>query len=145
MTKPPNMDDAVSRHMLAEYGEGIHTFSNGTDWECWADGNCYQCAYWDADTMGAACAFEGAAFLDLVAPELAQLFGWIQRETKYGPRSGWDAPDSCRFFRNRTNDDGTDYIPPPEPDPRQLVLFADPTEDAALIRETPTRERAYAI
>ena len=143
MTKPPTMAEAHARGLVAQpftkgaRQGGIHTFSNGTEWDLWAEPNCFSCRYWDKDTAGALCAFEAAAFLDMVTPELASLFGWIQRETKYGPQSGWDAPESCRFFADREDSDGNDIPPAPEPDPRQFVLFGDPTEDAAIFAFGP--------
>jgi hypothetical protein len=85
-------------------------------------------------TAGEYCAFEAASLLGIVSPELATMFGWIQSETQYGPRDGWDAPKRCAFFLKRQ--DGDDSPPPAPPDPAQLVLLADPTEDAAMIRAT---------
>lgn len=135
MTRPPTLDQARKRGLLAAEKHGIHTFSNGTAWDCWASGNCLDCWYWDPDQAGALCAFEAAAFLGIVSPELAQLFGWIRNaeNAQDGERFGWDAPDECRFFRSRTDDNGDDNPPPPDPDPLQLVLLADPTEDVALL------------
>lgn len=150
MTRPPTLAEASARALLADAGQGIHTFSNGTEWECWADPNCLTCWHWNPECAGEGCAFEGAALLDMVSPDLARLFGWIQ-DPEYadyvGPsdppgshRHGWDAPQACPFFRDRTNDDGGDNPPPPDPDPQQLVLLADPTEDLALVQLSPAAE-----
>lgn len=134
------LEEAETRGLLTDAKHGIHTFSNGTAWDCWASGNCFDCWHWDPDEAGA-CAFEAAAFLGMVTPDLAQMFGWVQNPEyadyvgKSDPpgshRHGWHAPDQCAFFRRRTNDDEGENPPPPEPDPCQLVLLADPTEDAA--------------
>lgn len=136
---PPTLEQAQKRGLLVDEKRGIHTFSNGTDWECWASGNCYECWHWDEDCAGGRCGFEGAAVIGLVSPELARMFGWIQKPEyadyvgKSDPpdshRHGWDKPDQCAFFRSKTDDNGDDNPPPPEPDPLQLVLLADPTED----------------
>lgn len=153
MPNPLTFNQAAERGLLVKE-KGVHTFSNGTAWDCWADSNCYECWHWDPDTAGAKCAFESAAFLDMVTPDLARLFGWIQNPEyadyvgEYDPpgshRHGWDAPDTCAFFRAKSDDDGKDNPPPPEPDPCQLVLIADPTEDLALAAAMPP-ERALAI
>lgn len=47
----------------------------------------------------------------------------------------------CTAFIEDDHDD--DWEPPPEPDPTQLVLIADPTEDIAGIRP-PVREEVFA-
>lgn len=115
---------------------GIHTFSNGTEHEIWAERNCYDCRFYDPDAAGA-CAFEGAAMIGMVSPALAEMFGW-KRDAEY-PDS-WDAPDQCAFYH-----DGDDDTPDaPEPDPSQLVLLADPTEDATAITHAPITEVANA-
>ncbi len=120
---PPNIY-AVT---LAAEGEGIHTFSNGTAWEMWAHGNCFSCRYFDAEgACGEYCALEGAAILGLVTPELAKLFGWTQTTTQYGPRYGWEPPQTCRFWRDKTDDDGNPADPRvPDLCPETLSLFAD--------------------
>lgn len=142
---PPTMLEADERGLLATRGEDVHTFSNGSEWDGWASANCYACTHWDEHHAGARCAFEAAAFLHCVSPALATLFGWEQRETQYGPRSGWRAPESCRFFGPRGDDHDDDETPaPPPPDPRQLVLFADPTEDLALFGQ-PARAPHRAV
>jgi hypothetical protein len=138
------MAQAEKRGLIVK--DGIHTFSNGTEWECWASGNCFDCWHYDAKEMGA-CAFEGAALMSAVSPDLARFFGWTQDakwDTPDDHRHGWDSPDQCACFRERTDDDGNDNPPPPEPDPTQLVLLADPTEDAALARLMPERETVSA-
>lgn len=106
MTRPPTMVQAEERGLLAADGHDVHTFSNGSEWDGWASGNCHRCRFYDPDAAGTLCAFECAAFLQCVSPELAALFGWEQRETQYGPRDGWQAPASCRFFR--------DVVPEPQ-------------------------------
>ncbi len=41
MSKPPTMVEAAARGLCAQpftksaRAGGVHTFSNGTDWECW--------------------------------------------------------------------------------------------------------------
>jgi len=102
----------------------IHTFSNGTEWECWASGNCLTCRWWDEHACGALCAFEGAAFLHFVTPDLARMFGWTHARTEYGPLSGWEAPYRCAFHWQRRDDD--DYSEDPVPTcPETLNLFTD--------------------
>ena len=139
--KPPNAEQAAARGLFALDGEGVHTFSNGTDWECWASGNCLSCRYYDLDGQaGEFCGFEYAAMLHFVSPDLARLFGWTQ-DQKYADyrgvsdvvsgRHGWNSPDRCAFFAPRTDDNGYDIPIPPDPDPAQLVLLADPTEPFA--------------
>lgn len=148
--KPPTYIEAAERGLLAHDDTDIHTFSNGTQWDCWADSNCYACRWWDKDKAGADCAFECASFLGVVSPALALLFGWTQNpeyatyQGKDDPvpgRHGWSPPDSCRFFRDReddTDEDGT-LRPPPFTDPAQLILIADPTEVIHDIRPAEIR------
>lgn len=138
MSRPPTMDEAEKRGLIADEGKGIHTFSNGTEWDGWASGNCLNdCRYFDPDAAGALCAWECAAFLKMVTPELSELFG-IKREWKKAS-DGIDYPvtTDCRFFRPKHDDDGKEVPIPPDPDPLQLCLLADPTEDAALITSAP--------
>jgi hypothetical protein len=142
MRNPLTFNEAKARGLLMP--KGIHTFSSGSEWDGWASDNCFDCWHFDPDVAGAKCAFESAAFLGMVTPDLARMFGWIQATEQYGPLSGWRSPETCAFFRARTDDDGEDNPPPPEPDPRQLVLIADPTEDLALAA-TMRPERAPAI
>lgn len=127
MRKPLTVAEAKAQNLLAE--KGIYTFSNGSEWEGWAEGNCMECRWYDWDAMGA-CAFEASVMFRAVSPALAVLFGWTERE--HSP--GWyDAPEQCAFFAQQRGDD--DDTPPntTPADPRQLVLLADPTEDAAII------------
>lgn len=137
MKRPPTLADAEARGLLAK--KGIHTFSNGTEWEYWASGNCLSCWFYRLDgDAGEFCAFEAAALLDTVSPELATLFGW-KRHEQYA--DSWVSPDECTFFKERP--DGDDDSPPPPPvDPLQLNLLADPTEDAALIVAVDSPELA---
>lgn len=154
MTRPPTLEEAEERGLLtAVKGTDVHTFSNGSEWDDWSSSNCHRCKFFDPDKAGALCAFEAAAFLHLVTPELASLFGWTQDAQYDKPddhRDGWDAPDSCRFFasRDERNDDernDDDETPPPVPsDPAQLNLLADPTEDAALFASAPVRDLEFA-
>jgi hypothetical protein len=133
MTKPPTFDEAEKRGLLAAHDKGIHTFSNGTDWECWASGNCYNdCRYLDPDTAGALCAWEAAAMMKMVTPELSALFGIERITIPTSDGIGIPALSDCRFFAPKHDDNGDEIPIPPDPDPNQLVLFADPTEDAAL-------------
>ena len=146
MKKPITLEEARERHLLTERKQGIHTFSNGTDWEGWSEGNCLSCRFWDIDCLGELCAFEGASMLGIASPELAEMFGWIQLEKyrDYEPplrRHGWDRPDQCPFFHERYDDNGEEFPIPPDPDPMQLVLIADPSEDIAGIT-APTEEYA---
>ena len=131
--RPPNFDDARKRGLIAVEGQGIHTFSNGTQYECWAEGNCERCKWFDPDEAGALCAFEMAGFLGIVSPELARLFGWIwrgeEKEKAYGAKFSFDPPRQCAFFKDR-DDDSPD---PPIIDPTQLTFLAPdqwPTVDA---------------
>jgi hypothetical protein len=132
--KPPTLAEAEDRGLLAS--PGVSTFSNGSAWHSWADrpGACFTCRFYDANELGAACAFEGAAFLHMCSAELRAMFGWLKH-----PEHGYHVPpQQCPFWRSRTSDGDTDdRPPPPEPDPHQLVLIADPTEDAALLVATP--------
>lgn len=147
MSRPPSMTEAHERRLVAEEKQGIHTFSNGTEWECWASGNCLSCRWYELDGQaGEFCAFECASMLDLVSPEMAQLFGWTQNpeyatyQGAHDPipgRHGWESPDSCRFFKDRTDDEDGGRSRSPDPDPLQLVLIADPTEAIAGIAPTP--------
>ena len=129
---PPTMDEARKRGLLITNGKAAHTFSHGTEWDLWADRNCYACAHYNESKMGA-CALEGAALLHLASPALLELFGWT-RDAQY-PES-FDYPEVCGFFRQRDTDEGT-QSPPPFVDPSQMVLLADPTEDAAYITNAP--------
>jgi hypothetical protein len=143
MSRPPTLGEASERGLVAAQGEDVHTFSNGSEWEMWSEPNCERCKHFDKDAMGAACAFEACAFLHCVSPELATLFGWKQTTTEYGPRDGWEPPQTCAFFADRNTDDG-DSKPRPTPhDPAQLVLLADPTEDFALAK-LPKEEPVHA-
>ena len=73
--RPLPIAAAERRGLIVEAAFGIRTFSNGSEHERWADGNCWSCRYYDeAD----ACAFADAALLGLVSPALAVLFGWTQ-------------------------------------------------------------------
>jgi len=130
MTKPPTMPEAEARGLLAKYKEGVYTFSNGDEWYSWADSNCYECAHYAKDHAGLFCAFEGAAFLSMVSPELARMFGWIESTDYPGD---FDAPQECAFLK-RKDDRDDDRPSTPAPDPTQLVLIADPTEDIARIK-----------
>lgn len=152
--RPPTLADAAARGLLAEQKDGdistahngICTFSNGSDWDYWADRNCFDCMFFDLEgDAGEFCAFEAASFLGSVSPALAVLFGWTQEAEYDKPddhRQGWQKPETCAFFANREqDDDGNDMPPPPPVDPNQLVLIADPTEDlAAFPTSVPQRE-----
>jgi hypothetical protein len=133
MTRPPSYEEAEKRGLLAHQGRGIHTFSNGSHWECWASANCWECRYYDTEAIGP-CAFEAASLIGIVSPSLAVLFGWTESAEYPGE---FNEPDQCAFFRERTDNDGNDNPPPPEPDPLQLVLLADPTEDIAALTSEP--------
>lgn len=146
--RPITLHDAEVRGLLRADGAGIYTFSNGTEWEIWAEGNCFECMYWDYDgPAGKYCAFEAASMLHIATPELAEMFGWLQNPKYANYRAphdkgerccGWASPDQCACFKQRErDDDGNDLPPPPPPDPLQLVLIADPTEDAAALIDAP--------
>jgi hypothetical protein len=156
MAKPPTLTECYRRNIVADDKHGVHTFSNGTDWECWASGNCLSCRFYDLDgSAGEHCGFEAAAMLHVVTPAMAVLFGWTQNP-KYAAyqgahdpvpgRHGWHAPDSCPFFLRRLDDDGNERPMPVAPDPLQLVLIADPTEPIAGIApaDIPTPHGARA-
>ena len=110
---PPTLEQVT----LAPLGDGIHTFSNGTEAEGWMSGNCFGCHFYDLEgVLGEHCAFEGAALLGGVTPELATQFGWTQNPAYTGPH-GWHPPARCPYFADRGQ-------PKPEPvDPRQLPLL----------------------
>jgi hypothetical protein len=97
-----------------------------TEQDILADSNCLECKYYDLEGVaGEMCAFEGAMMIDMVSPVLAQMFGWAQTETEYGPRDGWEEPEQCAFFAARSDDDG-ERTPRPKPIcPATLSLFAD--------------------
>src|SRR5688572_10183909 len=76
--QPMTLTEAERRGLTTAMDRGIHTFSNGTEYEGWADGNCWECWYWDEDALGAKCALEGASMLHIASPELARLFGWLE-------------------------------------------------------------------
>jgi hypothetical protein len=73
----------------------------------------------------------GAAHLEA----LARWFGWTESPDYPG---SFDYPSVCPL--RKSPDDNDDRPAPPPPDPAQLVLLADPTEDAALIRGGQVRE-----
>lgn len=129
---PPNYAQALERGLIVKEGEeDVHTFSNGSEGDAWMEPNCYACRFYEREgRAGEFCAFEAAAFLHQVSPELATLFGWTRNE-KYPEE--FDAPESCRFFRSRDEDNGERPRRSTPTDPAQLVLIADPTEDAATI------------
>lgn len=137
MSAPPTVKQGYARKLIAE--PGIHTFPNGSSWEDWADANCYRCRHWNDDGVGR-CAFEYAAFVGQASPALAQLFGWTQ-DPKWDRADdhtiGWSAPDSCAFFLNRDERGGDRPRRTKPQNPRQLVLIADPTEDAAILTNAP--------
>ncbi len=144
MAKPITLNEADERLLTTvDKSVAIHTFSNGSERDGWASGNCHACKFYDPDVMGAKCAFEGASFLGMVTPELAELFGWEQDPKWDEPtdhRHGWNYPKACPFFRDRKDDSDNEGPRAPDPDPNQLVLLADPTEDAARILNAPIRE-----
>ena len=155
MTRPPTYGNAVERGLLAtDERTDIHTFSNGSHWEGWASGNCLTCRWYELDGgAGEYCAFEAAAMLHQVSPALALLFGWEQNP-KYADyqgerdavpgRHGWNPPESCRFHRERNDDEDGGRSLSPEPDPLQLVLIADPTEVIAGLTPAPP-EKAVVL
>lgn len=59
---------------------------------------------------------------------------WIQDDNGDNPR--------CTAFIEDDHDD--DWEPPPSPDPTQLVLIADPTEDIANITPAPKEVEVFA-
>lgn len=124
MKAPLTLAAATERGLIVNEKSGILTFSNGDAWDSWSAGNCHVCHWFDPDNAGALCAFEAAAFLSGVSPDLARLFGWERRphfETG-DPRHGWKAPAECAFLR-RKDDDRDDDAPPAAPvDPNQLVM-----------------------
>lgn len=151
MAKPINAEEALERGLiLLKDGQididakGIHTFSNGTEWECWAEGNCLSCKWYELDgAAGEWCAFEYAALVASVTPDMARLFGWVQTTQEYGWRDGWEKPNQCPFFGQRSDDEDGGRSLEPTPDPAQLVLIADPTEDIALAVAPAPQEVSY--
>jgi len=134
MTKPITIEDAEERGLLAfKPAKGIATFSNSDHWDSWASVNCFVCRFYDPNKAGALCAFEGAALIGLVSPDLARMFGWIENEKYPGE---FDEPQECAFLKRRDDHDDDHPRPPaPDLDPLQLVLIADPTEDASVITQ----------
>ncbi len=146
MANPPTLDEAQERGLLTDDSQGIHTFSNGDQWDSWSAPNCERCKFFDPAVAGKFRAFEAAAFMHCASPELARLFGWVQDVKWDEPndhRHGWDAPESCSFFCDRKDDNDDDRPPVPDPDPNQLVLLADPTEDAAAIVNARIEEMSH--
>jgi hypothetical protein len=131
--KPIGLDDAYERGLVTELGKGVLTFSNGSEWDSWSTKNCARCKFFDPGAMGALCAFEAAAFMHIASPELVRMFGWIEDAEHPGE---FDKPETCAFFKDKDDRDEDRPSSPPT-DPRQLVLIADPTEDAALITGAP--------
>jgi hypothetical protein len=128
MIPPPTFDEAAERGLLTE--QGIGTFSNGSEWDGWSSGNCDECRWFDPDVAGKYCAFESAAFLGMVTPELATMFGWILNE-QYGE---FDAPEQCAFFRDKDSDD--DDRPSVAPiDPAQFTFLA--PNEWPVVKPTP--------
>jgi hypothetical protein len=125
MAKPITLPDAAERGLLVEYPNGIHTFSNGSEWYSWADVNCDRCRFYDPEAAGALCAFEAASFLHIASPDLARMFGWLESAEYPGH---FNPPHECAFLRRKDDRDDDDRPPTPDPDPLQLVLIADPTE-----------------
>ncbi len=138
MRFPPTVAEASERGLLAE--DGIGTFSNHSEWDAWAEGNCYRCRHYDPESSGK-CAFEAAAFFGAVSPALAVLFGWTESPKYPGC---YRKPEQCAFWTDNEGDEDRERPQTPEPDPRQLVLLADPTEDAATITAAPVLEVAHA-
>lgn len=127
--------------LIAEFEKGIHTFSNGSEWDCWSAHNCDRCRHLitDPDKPDEACALECSAMLQQVSPDLARWFGWTESE---GYPGSFDYPRDCPHLKRKDDHDGdSETAPPPFTDPAQLVLIADPTEDAAIIQNAPIVER----
>jgi hypothetical protein len=140
MTAHLTMAAAAKLGLLAEFEKGIHTFSNGSEWDSWASQNCYRCQHYIAepDKPDEGCALEFSAMLQQVSPELARWFGWVESERYAG---SFHYPRRCPHFRLKDDrDEDREFSPAPDPDPAQLVLIADPTEDAALIQNAPVVE-----
>ena len=133
MRKPIDLDDAYEMDLVTEPRKGVHTFSNGSEWDSWSTNNCSRCKFYDRDMMGAQCAFEGAAFMHIASPDLVRMFGWTEDAEFPGH---FNRPETCSFFKDKDDRD-EDRPPAPPVDPRQLVLIADPTEDAAIITAAP--------
>ena len=136
--RPPSVADIAPAD-----GRGIHTFSNGTEYEYWASANCFRCRWYDPEEAGD-CAFDSYAILGCVTPECAQQFGWTH-EPKWGALSGWNAPKQCKFFAIPPEDDEEPDHPRHTPlCPATLSLFADQRETRDI--ETPidrhVRQRA---
>lgn len=140
MKKPPALADVT----LAKDGGEIHTFSNGSEFMSWAANNCDRCKWFDPEKAGQ-CAFEAAAFLHMVTPELARLFGWIESAEYPGD---FDAPDECAFFVDKDKRD-PDREPrrAPDPSPSNLSLFADQrtTHDVTVPMAATHRTRKVTV
>jgi hypothetical protein len=137
MTAHLTMAAAAKLGLLAPFETGIHSFSNGSEWDCWADRNCYRCTHYlvDPNRPDDSCALEGAAMFRRLSPALARWFGWTESPDYPG---SFHYPRECPL--RKSPDDNDDRPAPPPPDPAQLVLLADPTEDAALIQNAPVVE-----
>jgi hypothetical protein len=132
---PPTLVEAEARGLLVE--KGIHTFSNGTERCGWQECNCFDCWFWPYEgPAGEYCAFEAGIDLGEISPALARMFGWVESEKYPG---SFEAPRECPFFKQRPEpgDNGEEILPPPPPDPNQLVLIADPNEDASVFANAP--------
>jgi len=128
-------------HLLAKSpSEGLHTFSNATEGLGWMEHNCFRCWHYEhEEPAGELCTFEMAAMVSLVSAPMMRHFGWVE-DAEYP--DCYEPPDTCaqlspRPERNDDDNDGPAPERPTPPDPRQLVLIADPTEDAAQIVHAP--------
>ena len=126
-------------------------FSNGEEYRNWTARNCDRCALNGYRFGIAPCEFEENLSIGTITGKVS-----VDIATHYGATEDEDGPDyikmptQCGKFRFTSDDDTQPPPAPPEPDPRHLVLLADPTEDAATIqtatppREAPITQRRFA-
>lgn len=111
MRRPPTLPDLVRSPLLSDFGNGVDL----TITDCGAHTDCWDCQFYDVGPEadgGEHCAMEAAAIIGIVTPELARLFGWIERE------SGWfGAPARCPWFAAK------DAPAVPFDDPAQLDML----------------------
>lgn len=132
--------------------EFVRPFSNGSEADCWEARNCDRCALNGYRRGKEPCELEEAISMGRITGTIPSViaaeYGAEIRVGKYG--GFCDLPAQCPKFIERNDDDDRDDNPePPQPrpvvhDPRQLVLIADPTEDAARLKP-PAHQPAEAL
>jgi hypothetical protein len=124
-------------------------FSNGTEFEMWADTNCYECIN---DTMGVAspdpevfCPILSAALLGGWPKE------WLRRDLTWTDKDGvehsYKVVDTCTEFEERRDGRGGNDTPKPSPPPAECdgqLDIIDAYVDTAIAELTPKPVEAVA-